>query len=142
MKQNPRALVCYGGEASFAWMRLLKPQFRHCFVVLNTGKHWVAVNGLFHHLDISVFDFPADCDVAPALTRQGFLVQQVQPKPPVQRALMPLPFTCVETVKRTIGIQSLRTLTPYQLYRFIEAERRAENKNQKTPKNYLTGMSI
>ncbi|WP_247883246.1 hypothetical protein [Azospirillum brasilense] len=114
---SPRAWVVFRGEAELWWLRLLKPGFRHCFALLHDGRRWVIVDPLSPFTDVSVLDLPASFDlpgwyrglgmaVTPALVRRGL----TRPAPWG-------PFTCVEAVKRLLGLHAPGVLTPWQLYR-------------------------
>ena len=53
-RAEPRAWVVFCGDADLWWLRLLRPGFRHCFVALNDGTHWITMDPLSPHLEIAV----------------------------------------------------------------------------------------
>ncbi len=114
-----RAFVVFTGQADWPWLRWLKPGFRHCFVLLNDGMHWISVDPLLNHMEVQVHNTPAGFDLPGWLRSRGHRVVAA----PVSRLRMRpapfLPFTCVETAKRILGIHDLRVLTPWQLYRSL-----------------------
>ena len=116
-----KAFVVFTGQADWPWLRWLKPGFRHCFVLLNDGAHWISVDPLLNHMEVRVHNAPADFDLPGWLSSRGHRVAAA----PVSRLRMKpapfLPFTCVETAKRMLGIHDLRVLTPWQLYRRLTA---------------------
>ena len=97
-------------------MRLLKKGFYHCFVVLGNGYEWILIDTLSHFTDIIVLK---NVDIKKALTNQGYQLIRTTPViPNVSRAIL-MPFTCVETAKRFLGIKNRFILTPYQLFKFL-----------------------
>lgn len=112
------AWVVYRGEAPLWWLRLLKPGFRHCLALLNDGRRWVAVDPLAGFTDVAVLDLPADFDLPGWYRAQGLTVDPA----PLCRPDGPAPwgpFTCVEAVKRLIGLRARWVLTPWQLHRHL-----------------------
>ena len=58
------AFVVFSGQTDLKWLKTLKPGFRHCFVLLETGGHWVVYNPLSNRTDITVSNSVfANCDV-------------------------------------------------------------------------------
>jgi hypothetical protein len=43
-----QAYVAFGGQADLPWLKLLKPGFRHCFIVLEAADCWVLYEPLSH----------------------------------------------------------------------------------------------
>lgn len=112
------AWVVYRGEAPLWWLRVLKPGFRHCLVLLNDGRRWVAVDPLAGFTDVAVLDLPADFDLPGWYRAQGLTVDAAALRRPSGAAPWG-PFTCVEAVKRLIGLRARRVLTPWQLHRHL-----------------------
>jgi hypothetical protein len=116
----PRALVVFGGEPAARWLRLLKPGFRHCFVALDDGVSWLTLDPLSHRLELAATAVPSAFDLAAHCRDRGLLVVEVTP-PAVPLKPAPLGFfTCVEAVKRALGLHARRVLTPHQLYRHLK----------------------
>ena len=114
---EPKAWVAFCGEAELWWLRLLRPGFRHCFVVLNDGASWITVDPLSPHMEVVVQPVAFDFDLIGWLKERGHAVVAA----PVRRDhLRPAPlmlFTCVEAAKRVLGLHDRRVVTPWQLYR-------------------------
>lgn len=120
-----RALVAFSGETQLAWLRLLKPGFRHCFVLLDAGCCWVRFDPLATAAEIALLP-AADAEaLAAALRAQGLTIVAATPRRPL-RPLPPGPWSCVEAVKRLLGLRAPFLLTPWQLYRRLAREA-AEN---------------
>lgn len=120
----PRALVAFGGQTDLAWLRLLKPGFRHCFALLERapaagGAGWVLYNPLSTGTQIELWPQADGAALAAHLRRQGYAVVAVRARAP-GRTLYPWrPYTCVEAVKRALGIDAPWALTPWGLYRHL-----------------------
>ncbi|MBR4926733.1 MAG: hypothetical protein IKY98_00230 [Alphaproteobacteria bacterium] len=112
----PFALVGFGGTPRFWWMHFLKKGFYHCFVALGNGFEWILIDSLSHFTDAIVLK---NVNIEAVLTQKGYRLIRTTPDiPPYSRAQL-MPFTCVETVKRFLGIKNRYILTPYQLYNFL-----------------------
>jgi len=120
-----RAWAVFSGETGIAWLRILRPGFRHCFLVLADGPHWVTMDPLSAFTDIAVQPVPADFDLPEHLRARGLTVVPARVDRSRRRPAPWGPFTCVEAVKRALGLADRRIVTPYQLYRRLDARARA-----------------
>ncbi len=115
---TPEAWVIFSGETDLRWLRVLRPGFRHCYVLLHDGRHWISVDPLAHVTDIRVHDIPPEFNLPLWLKDTGMTVV----KATIARIPKPAPwmaFTCVEAVKRILGLHRIFILTPWQLYRHL-----------------------
>jgi hypothetical protein len=117
-----RALVAFSGQTDLAWLRLLRPGFRHCFVVLGAPGGWICLNPLAHRTDLTVLPVPADFDLTGWYRARGLIVVETRLRHPPRRQAPWRPYSCVEAVKRVLGIHDGRILTPWQLFRYIAPE--------------------
>jgi len=114
-----RALVVFGGGTDPWWLALLRPGFRHCFVVFDTAAGWILVNPMAHRTDLRPLDLPPGFDLAGWYRGQGCRVVVARPGCPPRRVAPWRPHTCVESVKRFLGVVDGRVFTPWQLYRHL-----------------------
>ncbi len=114
-----RALVVFSDRADLVWLRLLRRGFRHCFLVLGSPGGWISLNAMAHRVEVAVLPVDADFDLAGWYRAQGLMVLEAHPTIPPRRALPFRPFTCVEMVKRTLGMTAGGIFTPWQLFQFI-----------------------
>ena len=114
------ALVVFSGEADLKWLKILKPGFRHCFIVLKNRRHWVIYNPLSHRTEIAVIEDIPGTDFIDWYREQGYRVVPWTMRPV---RLRPAPwgfYTCVEALKRVLGIHSPWVITPWNLYNFLK----------------------
>ena len=114
------AWVVFSGQTDLPWLKMLKPGFRHCFVLLNDGDHWVSLDPLSNYTDVMVHHVPPEFNLPLWLKDRGHKVVPA----PLQRHQKPAPwmaFTCVEAVKRVVGIHKRFILPPWQHYRHLSS---------------------
>ena len=118
-----KAWVVFSGQADRPWLKLLRPGFRHCFVILNDGRHWLSFDPMLNHIDLRVHGHvPSTFDLPGWIAARGQLVVAA-PVDHARQKPMPLAmFTCVEAVKRILGLHRFLLLTPWQLSRHFMQE--------------------
>jgi hypothetical protein len=112
------AWVVFSGHCELAWLKILKPGFRHCYVLLNDGTHWISVDPMSNYIDINVHTLPPEFDLPQWLHDRGHTVA-LAPLRRTHKEAPWMPFTCVEAVKRVIGLHARKILTPWQLYQHL-----------------------
>jgi len=121
IRPGSEALVVFRDQTEIAWLRWLKRGFRHCAVVVRLGSEWVMIDSLSHSICVGKFGAEPISRLAWRYRKAGYIVIETIVGEGKARIAPPLPFTCVETVKRVLGLQSWFVLTPYQLYRHLRA---------------------
>jgi hypothetical protein len=115
-----RAVVVFIEETRLAKLRWLKPGFRHCYAYLALPGGWIGIDPLSHMTEVKGFyGWPEGADLAAHLRGRGqcALTTAIQQAP--HRLAPPLPFSCVEAVKRLIGLQSWSIRTPWELFQHL-----------------------
>jgi hypothetical protein len=113
-----RAYAVFSPRADLWWLRLLKPGFRHCFVVLCNGERLVAVEPLASRIEICSIDAPLGPDAfLESLEALGMKVVRAGISRAQDKGWRFGIFTCVEVVKRILGVEAWLAITPYRLYR-------------------------
>ena len=113
------ALVVFSGQTDLRYLKFLKPGFRHCVVILKSHDRWISIDPLAHMTRIDLHKLYADNDLSSLLSESDLTVVPTYLR---EAALVPSPpmlCTCVEVVKRILGIQCWHVLTPWQLYRYL-----------------------
>ncbi len=115
----PKAFVVFTGKTDMPWLKLLKPGFRHCYVLLNDGKNWLSLDPLSNYMDVSIHhSVPPDFDLPRWMQARGHAVMPAKLCREKKEAPWMI-FTCVEAVKRVLGIHRRFILTPWQLYQYL-----------------------
>ena len=118
-KPITKAWVIFSPQADMKYLKILKRGYRHCAILLNDGKHWITVDPLSNYTDINVHDVPLEFNLPLWMRDQGYTITTA----PIQRTNTPAPwgiFSCVESVKRVLGIHKRRIITPWQLYKYLQ----------------------
>lgn len=112
----PTALVVFTDQHEVAWLRHLRPGFRHCFVVArDPAGEWVACDWLKGRFVFRVYG-PQDPDALIArFVARGLGVVAVSRPPRPQRRPWLRPLSCVEVVKQTLGWPGWGPWTPFGL---------------------------
>lgn len=117
-----KCYVVFSDNTTIWWLRFLKPGFRHCYLLLkmkNSGM-WIELNPFSNQTAVFVYEYPIDFDFADYIKRSRKVILC-----PIEIRQAPLKcsplsfFTCVEFVKRAIGIHDRFIHTPWQLYQKI-----------------------
>lgn len=115
-----KAWVVFSGQTDVPWLRFLRPGFRHCFVLLHDGAQWLSVDPMLHHMDVHIHrHVPESFNLPDWLKSRGQRVIPAQLDRSRRRPAPWRPFTCVEAVKRVLGIHARGIMTPWQLYRHL-----------------------
>ncbi|MEC8665492.1 MAG: hypothetical protein VXY16_08475 [Pseudomonadota bacterium] len=115
-----KAWVVFTGQTDRPWLRFLRPGFRHCFVLLNDGRQWMSFDPMLNHIEVKIqHSVNADFDLPNWLAGRGYTVVNA----PIDHSnKIPAPwrfFTCVEAIKRVLGLHARTIFTPWQLYKHL-----------------------
>jgi hypothetical protein len=116
-----RVWVVFTGESDLPWLYWLRSGFRHCFVVMNDGARWISIDPLSHRTEIVTHDLPPEFDLPRWLESRGHRALKTCIRAKTRPAPLML-FTCVEAVKRILGIHNRFIFTPFQLYRYLNKQ--------------------
>ena len=120
-QSEKRAWVVFTNQSDLFWVRFLKKGFRHCFILIHDGTHWISIDPMASMTDIAIHTVPKDFDLPNWLAGQGHRVTSA----PLRNVQTPAPwmmFTCVEACKRILGIHNRFILTPWQLYKYLKGQ--------------------
>lgn len=111
----------FGGVADQAWLRLLRPGFRHCFAALGDEAGWTVLEPLSGRLMVARLPVPAGFDLPGFYRRAGLRVLgPFEPGEPVRRILPPVvPLTCVSLCRALLGPAAPFAMTPFGLFRAL-----------------------
>ena len=115
--QKQKIWIVFTGQTDRWWLRFLRPGFRHCFVIVNDGQGWLSLDPMLNHMEIQIHrDVPGAFDLPAWLRERG---HHIVPGRMDHTHVTPAPFSffsCVEVVKRILGLHKLFIFTPWQLY--------------------------
>ena len=121
--QWDEALVVFSPEVQLWWLRFLKKGFKHCFVVLSNEDNLVVIDPLRNRTEICVMSaFPLD-RMQILLEANGYITVRTRINHNMNNAVSLGIFSCVEMVKRLLGIHKASILTPYRLYKFLNKDK-------------------
>jgi hypothetical protein len=113
------ALVVFTDGDGIWWLRALRPGFRHVFVAICRAGHWVVVNPLSHRATLDLVPRERGADLATWYRARGYTVLETTTRTAPRREAPWAPLTCVEVVKRLLGVHARWVLTPHALYRHL-----------------------
>jgi hypothetical protein len=114
-----RALVVFGDGAGLWWLKWLRRGFRHCFVAVETSVGWVVIDPLSDRTRIGVVPAAWEGDLAQWYEEHKYKVVECDVAEPITKMMPWRPYSCVEEVKRVLGIRSGRIHTPWQLFKYL-----------------------
>jgi hypothetical protein len=128
VKQEASAWVIFTGKTDINWLKILKSGFRHCFVLLNDGRNWISIDPLSAFTDIQIYHhIQSNFDLPEWLEGQGYIVQSAVIDHSHKRPAPWMVLTCVESVKRILGLHNRCVYTPWQLYKFLQTTSKINN---------------
>lgn len=123
MYEITKTYVVFTNTTGLWWLKFLKSGFRHCYLLfsMQNGRKWLEINPYSNQVVISLHRFDEPQSIEDILQIRGDnLSCAVQIKNAPQKCAPLGFFTCVELVKRVLGIHSARIITPYQLYKKLK----------------------
>lgn len=114
--------IVYQDNVSLWWLKFLKKGFRHCYVLIHYYREnqWIKLDSLSNVVLIDVKKYVDNFDYIKYLsTNADIKIQKVKVGKILNNPLPLSIFSCVSFVKRVLGIRSVSTLTPLQLYKLI-----------------------
>lgn len=131
------ALVVFADDRQLRCLSLLRPGFRHCFVAVRQDQAWVILDPLAHQTHLGLVSGLDAAALADFYRSRCLHVVETWVRTAPQRIAPLRLYTCVEAVKRVLGIHAPRVLTPWQLYRWLTRSSVAP-----TARNPLTSAPI
>lgn len=111
--------VVFTDQTDLWWLKFLRRGYRHCFVLIRFADIWITVDALAHKTEIMRIDLPDVFTLIGWMESQGDRVVRVPVIKGIDKPLLPSLFSCVESVKRVIGIRAPLVMTPWQLFNHL-----------------------
>ena len=120
-RSEETALVVFSGQTDLRYLKYLRPGFRHCFVILRTPERWISIDPLAHMTHVGIHTVPQGPELPEVLREHGLTVIETSLRDAPLATAPPMLWTCVEMVKRILGVQAWHVVTPWQLYKYLTA---------------------
>ncbi len=120
-----RVFVAFTEKTDLPFLRRFLPRgFRHCSVHINDGAAWISLEALAGYTEVFVHEVGGDFDLPNYLRTQGMTVVEgnLRRDDKAKKIVLPAFYSCVEEVKRILGIHRSLIVTPTQLHRFLTKE--------------------
>ncbi|MCC9623944.1 hypothetical protein LPB41_19875 [Thalassospira sp. MA62] len=120
-------LVVFADAPEKPLLKLLKPGFRHCFILISGQRagEWICLDPQSHRIRCESWCYSPLFDPAAYYRALGHACiwarypEQVSPR--IRFGVM----SCVELVKRVLDVRDVSVLTPWQLYRHLQGHNNA-----------------
>ncbi|WP_417813498.1 hypothetical protein [Thalassospira alkalitolerans] len=114
-------LVVFADAPEKKLLRGLKPGFRHCFVVMSGARtgDWICLDPQSHRVACDIWQYSVLFDPEAYYRGRGFDCVWVSYPAEVPKRVRFGAFTCVEFVKRLLGISGFWIITPHQLFQAL-----------------------
>lgn len=124
-KEQAKALIIFSDDTDLWWLKILRRGFRHCAVLIEQNGQWILVDALAHKTELLVVDVPDGFQLGEWLRDDGCIVCETRLEHHSARfPLWPAFATCVESVKRILGVRQAFIFTPWQLYCHLQRQER------------------
>lgn len=112
------AIVIFG-SSQLAYLQFLRGGYQHCMVAVQSGGVWQLLDPLSNAFYMTELGIARPDEIISSFAEQGFDAVAAQRLAPVTAEMPFAPFTCVEVVKRVLGIRNRWIMTPWQLRRAL-----------------------
>ncbi|WP_191061535.1 hypothetical protein [Geminicoccus harenae] len=116
------AIVVFEDRSDCRWLAWLKPGFRHCYCLIRAERGWILLDPLLQDLRLAWLDLPEEIDPVEYYIHTGRIVLSGWTREFPRSSLRARPITCVEVVKRALGLGGRSAWTPYQLHSLLLRE--------------------
>ena len=110
--------VVFSPVTTLWYLGFLKAGFKHCFLILEDNGYFFIVDPLASKIELMSLRLFGD-GIVSEFERLGMKVVKAEINSYVSPAWKFGIFTCVEVIKRILGVYSFKVITPYQLYKYL-----------------------
>ena len=103
------------------WQKFLRKGYRHVFAVRFDGFFWIKMEMTIGFTDFEVLPYYDHATIESILRGKEVTYQYVETWRKMRYRSLFAPQSCVEGMKALLGIRAWWVLTPYQLYKYCEA---------------------
>ncbi len=113
--------IGFSADTDLWYLKFLKKGFRHCFLFCGDEYQTFIIDPVCNKIEVSIVPCGVNY-VIKLLTLQNVLSVKVVKKYTPKFHLRLGIFTCVEVVKRILGISNIFIITPFRLYKYLQKE--------------------
>ncbi len=118
-KRYKYAIIAFGGQPHFRWMKLLKRGFYHTMIILPDNHRYILIDPLAGCIDVMEIHVN---NIENIMIERGYRVFHFWINDLNDSCFYPSILTCVGVVKRILGIRRYGILTPFQLFKYFLRE--------------------
>jgi hypothetical protein len=118
--ENQAMWIVFSDDTDISFLRILKKGFRHCFVIIKQADQWILIDPRANKTDIFVLPHPPGFNLPRYFLNEGKTVCKITGIVTPHKIAPLFPMSCVETVKRVIGLHKRFIFTPFGLYRHLQ----------------------
>lgn len=111
------AWIIFSNDTDIRMLRFLRHGFRHCFMMMQQDGRWILIDPRSNKVDIHLLPHPKSFNFPRFYMEQGKTVVKIPSIHTPKKIMSPFPVSCVETLKRLIGLHAWWVMTPHQLYK-------------------------
>ena len=117
--QGTTLWVVFSDKTDIRFLKILRSGFRHCFVIMQQNGQWIIIDPRADKTDVTLLPHPKHFNLPLHFINDGCTVVKIPPITTPSKIAPIFPLSCVETVKRVIGLHRRWVVTPFQLYRTL-----------------------
>ncbi len=110
--------VGFSDNTTIPVLRLLKHGFRHCFIIFGDESNTFVLDPISNRIDLSFLPIGVKSMVR-IFESKNIKIVYVPERFNTKKISTSGIFTCVEVVKRVLGISKISIITPFRLYKFL-----------------------
>lgn len=115
-----QGLIVFSDNTGQWWLKFLKPGFRHCFLILRTERGGIWLDPISNGISLYPLEDFEVSKLAKWYRLNGMRVLTFKTRPSSHKPFFWAPLTCVEVIKRVLGVRDWRIFTPWQLYQHLK----------------------
>lgn len=114
------AWIIFSNDTDIRMLKLCRRGFRHCFMMMQQDDRWILIDPRSNKTDVQILPHPKSFNFPRYYSEQGKIVVKIPEIIAPNKIMSPFPVSCVETLKRMIGLHTWWVMTPYQLYKHLQ----------------------
>ena len=112
-----KVIIVFSDQSDLWFLKYLKNGYRHCFAFIEQSKGWIVYDPLSNQSIIQYLGHLEKDKIMTLYSNAGCEIIETIILTELPEKMAPiLPYTCVEAIKRLLGIHRWFLLTPWQLF--------------------------